>query len=393
MLTTILLFVIILGLLVFVHEFGHFIVAKKMGVGVEEFGFGFPPRMIGVYKVGKKLHWVFKKTPSFDESIAGAMKRTIYSLNWIPLGGFVKIKGEEGGSRTEADSFASKAIWKRIVIVAAGVTMNLILAAVILSVGFGIGMPQALDRDMSGAKVKNQSMQIISVAKKSAADAAGLQAGDEILSVDGKKLNFKELQAYATSRVGEQINYSIKRGGAILDKKIIPAILPETGYGGVGVGLIETGIVSYPWYLAIWKGILETGYLLKEIVLAFYTLLRDLILGHGAAVDLSGPVGIAVLTGRVARLGFSYILQFAAVLSVNLAVVNILPLPALDGGRIVFFIVEKIRRRPINQKIESAVHNIGFALLMLLVAVITYRDFVKFGDKFQHLWQNIINKI
>ncbi len=390
MLTTILLFVIILGLLVFVHEFGHFIVAKKLGTGVEEFGFGFPPRMIGVYRVGKKFHWVFKKTPSFDENIAGAIKRTIYSINWIPLGGFVKIKGEEGGSRTETDSFASKAIWKRIAIVAAGVTMNLILAVVILSIGFGVGMPQALDRDMGGAKIKNQSMQIVSVAKNSAADIAGLKAGDEILSVDGKKLNFKELQAYATSRVGEEIDYSIKRGETTLEKKIIPAILPETGYGGIGVGLIETGIVSYRWYLAIWKGIVETGYLIKEIVVAFYTLLRDLILGHSAAVDLSGPVGIAVLTGRVARLGFAYILQFAAVLSVNLAVVNILPLPALDGGRIIFFIVEKIRRRPVNQKIESAVHNIGFALLMLLVAVITYRDFVKFGDKFQHLWQNII---
>lgn len=393
MLTTILLFLIILGLLVFVHELGHFISAKKLGAAVEEFGFGFPPRLVGFYKVGKKIQWVFKNTPSFAEDAAGAMRRTIYSINWIPLGGFVKIKGEEGGNRADADSFASKAVWKRAIILAAGVSMNLFSAIIILSIGFGVGMPQTLDRGMAGAKITGQSIQIVSVVKNSAADYAGLKAGDEIISLDGKKLNFKELQAYATSRVGEVVDYSIKRNGAVFEKNIKPAILPETGYGGIGVGLIETGIVSYPWYLAIWKGILETGYLIKEIVLAFVLLIKDLLIGKGATVDLSGPVGIAVLTGRVARLGLAYILQFTAVLSVNLAVVNILPFPALDGGRLLFLLIEKIRRRPVSQKIESAVHNIGFGLLMVFVVFITYHDFVKFGDKFQTLWQNIINKI
>lgn len=382
MFTTLLLFIIILGLLVFVHELGHFLVARKLGVKAEEFGFGFPPRAIGIYREGNKWRWVFKKTPRADS--------TIYSLNWIPLGGFVKIKGEDGSDKTDADSFAGKAVWKRIAIVAAGVSMNLVLAAAILSVGFGVGIPQALDGAMPGAKIKNRGMQIVSVAKKSPADAAGLRAGDEILSVDGKKMDFKELQAYVTGLVGEDVVYSIKSSGVVAEKKIKPVILPETGKGGIGIGLVETGIVSYPWHLAIWRGVAETGYLIKEILTAFYTLLRDLIFGKSVAVDLSGPVGIAVLTGRVARLGFAYILQFAAVLSVNLAIVNILPVPALDGGRLLFLAIEKIRRRPVSQKLESVIHNIGFALLMLLVAVITYRDFVKFGDKFQNLWENII---
>lgn len=390
MLTTLLLFIIILGLLVFVHEFGHFIVAKKMGVAVEEFGFGFPPRMIGVYKVGKKLQFVFKKTPSFSEDAAGALRRTIYSINWIPLGGFVKIKGEDGLDKNDADSFANKAVWKRMAIIAAGVSMNLVLAAVILSIGFGVGIPQALDGAMPGAKIKNRGMQIISVAKKSPAESAGLRAGDEVVSVDGRKMNFKELQSYVTGQIGKDVVYSIKSGGATADKKIKPIILPETGFGGIGVGLVETGIVSYPWHLAIWRGVGETGYLIKEILTAFYTLFRDLIFGKSVSVDLSGPVGIAVLTGRVARLGFAYILQFAAVLSVNLAIVNILPVPALDGGRLLFLAIEKIRRRPVSQKLESAIHNIGFTLLLLLVAVITYRDFIKFGDKFKNLWDNII---
>lgn len=384
MLITILLFIIILGLLVFVHEFGHFISAKKLGAKVEEFGFGFPPRAIGVYKTQEgKTKIIFKKTPP-------SAARTIYSLNWIPLGGFVKIKGEDGEGKHDPESFASKPVWKRAIILSAGVTMNFVLAAVIMSIGFGAGMPQVIDRTAKGAKIKNQSFQIISVGKDSPASWAGLLPGDEIISVDGKRLDFPALQAYATSRVGKEVNYFIKRNESEFSVKITPSILKETGYGGIGVGLVEVGIVSYPWYLAIWRGISEMFFFTKEIIIAFATLIKDLFIGRGASVDLSGPIGIAVLTGRVARLGFSYILQFTAVLSVNLAVVNVLPFPALDGGRLLFLAIEKIRRRPVSQKLETAIHNIGFTLLMILVVAVTYGDFVKFGDKFQNLWENIV---
>lgn len=383
MVTTILLFIIILGLLVFVHEFGHFISAKKLGAKVEEFGFGFPPRAIGIYKNHEgKVKFVFRKTPQ--------TAKTIYSLNWVPIGGFVKIKGEDGEDKSDPESFASKPIWKRAVILAAGVTMNFILAAAIMAVGFGIGMPQIIDRQADGAKIRNQSFQVVSVVKNSPAGKMGFLPGDEIIAVDGQQLDFPELQAYATSRVGAEVNYSIKRDDANFDVKVIPSILKETGYGGIGIGLVEVGIVSYPWYLAIWRGILEMLFFSKEIIIALGTLIKDLFIGKGASVDLSGPIGIAVLTGRVARLGLSYILQFTALLSVNLAIVNILPFPALDGGRILFLIIEKIRRRPISQRVEGLIHNIGFMFLMALVVVITYRDFIKFGDKFQNLWENII---
>lgn len=365
------------------HEFGHFISAKKLGAKVEEFGFGFPPRAVGVYKNHEgKIKIVFKKTPQTAS--------TIYSLNWVPIGGFVKIKGEDGEGKNDPDSFASKPVWKRAVILAAGVTMNLVLAAAIMSAGFGIGMPQAIEKDIAGANVKNRALQIVSVTKNSPAGEAGLQAGDEIAAVDGKKLDFKELQAYATSKIGEEVVYSIKREGEIFDAKATPAILKETGYGGIGVGLVETGIVSYPWHLAIWKGITETIFFTKEIVIAFATLIKDLFIGKGATVDLSGPIGIAVITGRMARLGLIYILQFTALLSVNLAVVNILPFPALDGGRLLFLVIEKIRRRAMSQKVESLIHNAGFMVLMALVIVVTYRDFIKFSGKFSSLWNNII---
>ncbi|MFA5133792.1 MAG: RIP metalloprotease RseP [Patescibacteria group bacterium] len=383
MLTTILVFAIILGLLVFVHEFGHFISAKKLGAKVEEFGFGFPPRAIGVYKNHEgKMKLVFRKTPE--------IKNTIYSLNWIPLGGFVRIKGEDGEGKSDPESFASKPVWKRAIILGAGVMMNFILAIIIMAIGYGIGMPQAIEGEMNGANIKDRALQIVSVTKQSPAATAGMQAGDEIVAVDGRELDFKELQAYATSQVGKEINYTIKRQDDTLNLKAVPSILKETGYGGIGIGLVETGVVSYPWHLALWRGTTETLFFIKEIFIALGTLIKDLFIGKGASVDLSGPIGIAVLTGRVARLGLIYLLQFTALLSVNLGVVNILPFPALDGGRILFLIIEKIRRRPMSQRLEAAIHNIGFLFLMLLVVVITYRDFIKFGDKFSNLWQNII---
>jgi regulator of sigma E protease len=386
MITTLLLFILVLGLLVFVHEFGHFITAKKMGVKVEEFGFGFPPRMIGFYRNYEgKFKFVFRK-------MSYRTDRTVYSLNWIPLGGFVKIKGEEGGHRGEPDSFSAKPIWRRAIILASGVAMNMILAIVVLSIGFGIGIPQALgDRTDPKALVRDKSIQIVSVAKGSPAFKAGVSVGDEIVYVDEKKFAFRELQDYLTTKVGKEVTYAIKRDGNKFEKKIVPSLLSETGKGGIGVGLIEVGIVSYPWHLAFWRGITETWFYTREIIAAFYMLFHGLVIGGGGAiVDLSGPVGIAVLTGKVAKLGLIYLMQFVAVLSINLAIINILPFPALDGGRILFLAIEKIRGKPVSQKIESIIHNLGFTALMILVVVVTYNDFVKFGSKFVNLWQSIV---
>jgi len=393
MLTTIVLFIVILGLLVFVHEFGHFITAKKLKTGVEEFGFGFPPRMIGIYKTEDgKWKKVFKKTPVFAKPEDGDPKTapTIYSLNWIPLGGFVKIKGEDG-SDISSDSFASKKIWERAVILVAGVTMNIILAIVILSIGFSIGLPRVLDDKTSGLNIKDKSVQIVSIVKGSSAYEAGLEPGDEILAVDGQPYNFEFTSNYLTKKVGEEVVYRLKRsGGDTFEKILIPQILMETGKGGVGVGIVEVGIVSYPWHQAIWKGLTETVYYVKEIAIAFLGLLKGLITGTANTENLSGPVGIAVLTGRVARLGFAYLMQFAAILSINLAIINIFPFPALDGGRLFFLLIEKIRGKAINQKIENIVNNLGFGLLMLLVVVITYKDFLKFGDRFSQILDKII---
>ena len=435
MIITILIFLLILGLLVFVHELGHFLTAKKFGARVEEFGFGLPPRAFGVQlfraaemqkvaeedtvtvqvggrqnvfgaeiveeKVTEKIREIDVIKPvkkwrflgrGYDTS-KNEKDPTVYSLNWIPLGGFVKIKGEEGGVANEPDSFAGKPIWQRAVILVAGVAMNFILAAMLLGIGFGIGLPQALsESDPVHATIRDRNTQIVQVLESTPAAETGLRAGDIILSIDSQEIQSENfLRSYIEARERQNISLKIKRDNQTLDFAAAPIVLKQTGKPGLGISFVETGIVSYPWYLAIWKGLLAAWFYAKEIVAAFYQLIKNLIIHQNVAMDLSGPVGIAVMTGRVARLGFIYLLQFAALLSINLAIINVLPFPALDGGRLLFLAIERLRGRAMNQRIESWAHTVGFALLMLLVLVVTYRDIARFSYKFMELWQRLIN--
>nr|MBD3359294.1 RIP metalloprotease RseP [Candidatus Buchananbacteria bacterium] len=359
MLTTVLIFIIILGLLVFVHEFGHFITAKKMGMKVEEFGFGFPPRAWS--KKGKD--------------------GVVYSVNWIPLGGFVKIKGEEGGNREDPDSFAYKKPWKRAIVLSAGVFMNFLLCAVLLSIGFLIGLPQAVDQEaLEQGLVKDYRVQVVSVLDDKPAQEAGVDLGDQLLAVDGQEIKgVSNLIEYNSDKIGQTVTYKIARDDQVLTKEI-EVVDIGNGRGGVGIGLVETGIVSYPIHQAVWHGFKLTGVLTKEIVFAFGGIIKNLVIGQPVGVQVSGPVGIAVLTGQVAQLGFIYILQFTALLSLNLAIINFIPFPALDGGRLVFLAIEKIRNKPVSQKVEGLIHMIGFSLLMLLVIVVTFQDVLRYVD-------------
>ncbi len=368
MLFTVLIFVIVLGILVFVHEFGHFITAKKMGMKVEEFGFGFPPRIWG--KKGKD--------------------GVFYSVNWIPLGGFVKIKGEDGENRKDPDSFASQKAWRRAIVLVAGVVMNFLLCAVLFTFGFAIGLPQAVDQTaLEQGLVKDYKVQVVSVLDDKPAKEAGIKVGDVLLAVDGQEVKgVNKLLADTSSKIGQTVDYKIQRDGQILDKDIQVVDIGD-GKAGIGIGLVETGIVAYPIHQAIWQGFKLTGLLTKEIVFAFGNILKNLIIGKPLGVQVSGPVGIAVLTGQVARLGFIYVLQFTALLSLNLAIINFIPFPALDGGRLLFLAIEKIRRKPVSQKIESIVHTIGFAVLMILVIIITFQDVIRYSD----IFTNIIAKI
>jgi regulator of sigma E protease len=357
---TLLLFLAVLSILVFVHEFGHFLTAKKMGMKVEEFGFGFPPRA-----------WSFRRGG------------TDYSINWIPLGGFVKIKGESGEDRDHPDSFAGKPAWKRLAVLVAGVTMNLVLAAVLLSIGFMVGLPTVVDGEVSPhARLTDETVRIVTVLPESPAGDAGVASGDILLSIDGQTFaDADAARAYITAHSTQEIEFALKRQDEYITARMTAEELPEVGTLGVGVGLVKTASVAYPWYLAIVNGVIATGVFTWEVVKAFADLLTNLIVRQEVSVDLSGPVGIAVMTGQAAALGVVYLLQFTALLSINLAVVNILPFPALDGGRVLFLAIEKFRRKPVNERIEALVHNLGFAFLMGLVILVTYRDLVRFGDQ------------
>ena len=356
MFLTIIVFLVILSIIIFVHEIGHFYTARKLGIGVEEFGFGFPPRIFGIKK-GK----------------------TLYSINLIPLGGFVKIKGESGEHKEDKDSFTNQPIHKRSIVLFAGVFMNWILAFVLFSIGYFIGLPAILGDDITNAKITDQKIQIIEVYPGSAAEN-NFKIGDIILSVNNEDfIKTERLQQYLKENQDNEFNFKIKRGrdqfDIVLNSKEIPGSM---GQKVIGIGMVNSGMVSYPWYRAPIEGFKTTVNITYVIFKALVQLIGNLISGGGAA-DISGPIGVAIFTGRAISLGWIYVLQFAALLSINLAIINILPIPALDGGRLLFLLIEKIRRKPNDQKTEAIIHNIGFSLLMLLIILITYKDIVRYG--------------
>jgi len=369
---TIIIFLLVLGVLVFVHELGHFVVARKNGVKAEEFGFGFPPRIWGVYK-DKDNKWQHVKG---SKKVKDA-KSTIYSFNWIPLGGFVKIKGEGGQDKEDQDSFAHKAIWRRALILVAGVVMNIILAGVLISIGYMIGFPDSTTNLPKSAQVSKQQVQIIQVMPDSAAETADIKPGDVVLSVDGENVDSEtELQELIRARANKEVDLVLKRQDKTMNLSLSPDI-KDNGEGSLGVAIVSSGIVKYPFFQSIWQGFKISFLLLGAIFVAFFELIKGLFVGAPISAEIAGPIGIADMTGSYARMGFTYLLQFTALLSLNLAVINILPFPALDGGRILFLVIEKIKGSPVKQDVENVIHNLGFILLMLLVLIVTFKDVMR----------------
>jgi len=430
----VIVFIIILGVLIFVHELGHFVVARRNGIRCYEFGFGFPPRFFGIQyikgermekvrevedikvemtdiksgneeilteTVTEKIHKVDKLMPvgrwrmiwghdddsenekrDWDEIEKNNYKRgTIYSLNWIPIGGFVKIKGEDGEHGDDPDSFSSRSAWTRTKVLAAGVAMNFVLAWFLISLELLIGAPQAVEGNIASADSK---IQVAEVVAGSPAEAMGFKIGDEISKVqiapDGKIENFQNIQNvqdYINAHKGQEITLKILRGKEIIEARGTPRAEYPEGQGPLGIAMAQTEIVSYPWYKAIWEGLVSVFNLTITILVAFYGLLKSLIMGQNVGPAVTGPVGIAILTRDVTQLGFIYVLQFAALLSINLGIINILPIPALDGGRILFIIIEKIKGSPVTHKVEQAFHTAFFVLLITLMLAVTFHDVMK----------------
>lgn len=345
-LSTIIIFLVILSVLVLVHEAGHFFAARLFGVHVEEFGLGFPPRARG-WKRGAVM----------------------YSLNWLPLGGFVKLKGEQGEAAGESDSFIAKPIWQRMIILVAGVAMNVVFAIVLLTVGFSFGMPQVIDTDDAPGGT-DAHIQIVNVLPRSPANSAGIQLGDTVLSVDGNQFSkIGDLQNYIKAHTDVPLAFVVQRGGETIERAVTPA-RPEPGQPGrIGVGLAKTAVISYPVHEAFVRAVKATGILIVSI----FQMLGGAI-SRLAFDGFVGPVGIAAYTGTAAKLGFSYLINLMAQLSVSLAVINVLPIPALDGGRALFALVEKVRGRSLRPVLENGIHLVGFLTLIILLLAVTVRD-------------------
>jgi len=384
---TIIIFILILGLLVLVHEWGHFICARKTGMRVEEFGFGFPPRAFGVYKnpVTGKFKWVWGKgKSSLKETVGGKamtgdeFPNTVYSLNWLPLGGFCKIKGENGEAMAEPDSFGFQKAWKRALVLVAGVSMNFLLACILLGIGFMIGLPADMSMGVDDKAIVVEPAQVMvqAISKDSPADKAGLAYGDTILSLDGQAVvSTENMITYIQAHQDDEIAVVVQRVEEQLTYNLTPELLRETDeYEQIGLILADAGIIRYPWYVAIYKGFIAGAIGVINIVFSFYIVIKNLILGQGLVFEVAGPVGIAVMVGDSLRLGVNYLINLTAMLSLVLAVINILPIPALDGGRILFIGIEKLIRRPVPIKYEQMAHTIGFVLLMALIVVVTWRD-------------------
>jgi len=346
-LITVLIFLAALSILVLVHEFGHFIMARILGVSVEEFGIGFPPRATGK---------VFGKT--------------LYSINWIPLGGFVKLKGEQGESKNDPDSFAAKSVWKRLVIVVAGVVMNFLFAIAILTIGFYFGIPQPI-RDVQGsANIRDEKIIITSIFPKSPAAEVGMKTGDVLESVDGEVVkDIEGFQAYTKERKGQSFTLGIARGKEKLSFSVAPREIPQAKYVGIGIAFEHVGTISYPIHIAFVEAVRLSITLCGQILYLIGSAIK-----HATISSFMGPVGVAVSTGAIAKLGFSYLISLVVQLSLGLAMFNILPFPALDGGRALFVIIEKIRRKPVSANIENIIHTIGFFILIGLVLLVTIQD-------------------
>ena len=358
-------FLIILTILVIIHELGHFLTSRFFKVDVEEFGFGFPPRIFS-----------FKR------------KGTTYSINAIPLGGYVKIKGEDGKAETgDKTNFSNQSIFKRALIVVAGVTFNFILSFIILSLLFSFGMPTLGDSSdvneliQRGATIKNKEIVINQIIKSSPAE--------NVLKIDDKIIGFgipnsfmadiytiQGFQSFVKKNQGKEITLKVERNNQISDINITPRIDELKGEGSIGIGYTGSILYTFPFG----KNFIEAGrYIGQTINLMFRSLGKAFVSIFNfktISKEVAGPVGIAVLTGKISRMGINFFFVFMASLSINLAFMNLLPIPVLDGGKLLFLLLEKIKGSPLNRAIENYATIGGFVFLMLLMVIVTVKDII-----------------
>lgn len=355
-----------MAVLILVHEFGHFIVAKKSGIRVDEFGLGFPPKIF-----------------------AKKWGDTLYTLNAIPFGGFVKIFGEDTHAEDIKDSdkdssFYYKPKYIQAAVLVAGVTMNILFAWFLISLGFLIGMPTPADHSGFG-KVEKLQLVVTEVVPNSPAQKAGLIVGDTIVFVSsgqvalqGNRLTPENVQHTIAESGVKNIEILYKRGDSSPKTLFIePSEDVVKGKRAIGIATEGLGILRLPVHLAILEGGKTTLLLTKSITIGLGDFLFDAIRLKSDFSQVAGPIGIAGVVGEAKTLGFVYLLSIVALISINLAIINLIPFPALDGGRLLFVLIEAITRRQIPVKFFKLANTVGFVFLIILMLVVTGHDIVK----------------
>lgn len=363
---TTIIFLLVLTALVFVHELGHFLAARLFKIRVDEFAIGFPPRIFS---------WMWGKTR--------------YAINLLPLGGYVKIYGEGPDDERSPDSILSKNRWQQATVLVAGVTFNIIFAWLLLSLSLFLGTKASYEA-MPKAIVSDPSLTVVMVAPGSPAEKAGLKSGDEILSITNAEtlLATSSLSVESAQKViastKEKVTFNIRQfttststgESEYVVRQVVATPIEGlvSGKKAVGISMDMVATVKAGFFESFYYGARQTYYLTYNVATGLYDFLKNVVLGDASLSQVSGPVGIAGAVGESARVGFASLLVMAAVISANLAVLNLVPFPALDGGRLVIVIIEGILRRELNPKVIQWVNAIGFLLLITLMIVVTVKD-------------------
>ncbi len=326
--------IVSIATLILVHELGHFLVAKFFGMQVDEFGIGFPPRI-------------------FSKQFSG----TLYSINLLPLGGFVRIHGETlSEAAFDEKSFMVAKPWKRSLVIVAGVFMNFLLGWAIMSAIFFVGTPSAI--------------LIEAVLPNSPASEVGLRQGDFVKDFSGAE-NFVE---FIKNNAGKEIKLNINREGKDIEVLIIPRINTKQGEGTLGVQIADAGIASHGFFESIFEGFKASLNIMTSIFVGLYQIISTFFVSGKLAEGFVGPVGVFGIAMQSANMGLIFLLQLIGMISLNLAALNVLPFPALDGGRLLFIIIEKIKGSRLTSRFEAYANGIGFSLLIVLILGVTFRD-------------------
>lgn len=359
---TIILFILVLVALIVVHEFGHFVVAKLSGMRVDEFGIGYPPRIAAFKKGG-----------------------TEYSLNWLPFGGFVRIYGEDTSEAVAKDAFSARPKILQALTLVAGIFMNLLFAYVLIMLALGIGTERALS-DAELPFAKDAMLAVADILPDSPAAKAGFMPGDLIKSVDGPNGSFTGADSTAfTAFIGRDSNFSPLTFHLIRNYKETTAtatpkseIIPTQPWRiGLGIAISPVGTVRVPWYQAPGDAAAYTWELTKETAIGLAHFFGSIFTFSANLSDVSGPIGIANAVGSAYGQGITSLLMITALISINLALINIIPIPALDGGRLLFVLIEAVMKKPIKPSVSQMVNTVGFALLILLMILVSAHDVFK----------------